>query len=148
MTDIVNHPPHYKTNGLEAIEVLEAFFEDDPLGWQIGKYILRYKKKNGLEDLQKAEWYLKRLIGKVKGEDVIDAEEVEPPARVYGRSVISLYVADCSKSWEGQSGTLYTYSEDGYSWGFTNSDGDRVNSGGSASGKKYDHDGPFRLVIS
>lgn len=65
MTDVVNHPDHYKSGGMEAIDVLEAFFADDPLGWQVGKYILRYKKKNGLEDLQKAEFFLKRLIAKL-----------------------------------------------------------------------------------
>ncbi|AFM54946.1 nucleotide kinase [Mycobacterium phage Astro] len=72
MTDIINEPDHYKAGGLEAIDVLEAFFPDDPLGWQVGKYILRYKKKNGLEDLQKAEVYLKRLIAKLTPEPPVE----------------------------------------------------------------------------
>lgn len=62
MADAVNHPAHYKAGGFEAIDVLEAFFPDDPLGWQVGKYLLRYKKKNGLEDLLKAQVYLELLI--------------------------------------------------------------------------------------
>lgn len=68
MTDLVNHPPHYKSGGLEAYDVLKAFFPDDPLGWQVGKYILRYKKKNGVEDLRKARWYLDKLINELSAE--------------------------------------------------------------------------------
>lgn len=68
MTDNVNHPSHYKTNnGLEAIDVIRAFTEDlkgveavDTS--QVLKYICRWKKKNGLEDLKKARWYLNDLI--------------------------------------------------------------------------------------
>jgi len=78
MTDMVNHPPHYKSGGLEAIDVLEAFFPDDPLGWQVGKYILRYRKKNGLEDLKKAQWYLNRLIDKFEGDAVPMNERAVP----------------------------------------------------------------------
>lgn len=68
MTDNVNHPSHYKTNsGLETIDVIRAFTEDlkgveavDTS--QVLKYICRWKKKNGLEDLKKARWYLNDLI--------------------------------------------------------------------------------------
>ncbi len=68
MSDNVNHPSHYKTNnGLETIDVIRAFTEDlkgveavDTA--QVLKYICRWKKKNGLEDLKKARWYLNDLI--------------------------------------------------------------------------------------
>lgn len=70
--DVVNHPMHYKTaNGLETIDVIEAFTED-LVGIEatdtgnIIKYICRWKKKNGLQDLKKAEWYLKHLIKHVE----------------------------------------------------------------------------------
>lgn len=67
MEDVVNHPSHYMSaSGLEAIDVLEAFFESDPLGWQVGKYILRYKSKHGVQDLKKARWYLNRLIDRLE----------------------------------------------------------------------------------
>ena len=68
----VNHPAHYQTSkGIEAIDVMEAFTEDMKgsdavLTATILKYLLRWKKKNGLEDLKKAKWYLERLI---KNED-------------------------------------------------------------------------------
>ena len=32
------------------------------------KYVFRYEQKNGVEDLQKARWYLERLIGEVEKE--------------------------------------------------------------------------------
>ena len=70
--DNVNHPNHYKTpSGLETIDVIEAFteglngFEATHTG-NVIKYICRWKKKNGLEDLKKARWYLDRLIEKIE----------------------------------------------------------------------------------
>jgi hypothetical protein len=72
--DMVNHPPHYQSkNGLEAIDVIEAFTADlkGPEATNTGnviKYILRWKGKNGLQDLQKARWYLERLINHVEKE--------------------------------------------------------------------------------
>ena len=72
--DNINHPNHYKTkSGLEAIDVIKAFTEDlkgveavDTAN--IIKYICRWKKKNGLEDLKKAQWYLNDLIKTVEGD--------------------------------------------------------------------------------
>lgn len=70
--EMVNHPDHYQTqNGLEAIDVMEAFTEDMTgaeafLTATILKYMLRWKKKNGIEDLKKARWYLDRLISKLE----------------------------------------------------------------------------------
>lgn len=73
--DMVNHPQHYKTeSGLEAIDVIEAF-TDGLQGYEavetgnVLKYICRWKKKNGLEDLKKAQWYLNRLISKLEKEN-------------------------------------------------------------------------------
>jgi len=61
--DFVNHPVHYTCHKYETIDVLEDWFSDDPLVWQVGKYISRYKHKgNPLQDLQKARWYLDRKI--------------------------------------------------------------------------------------
>jgi len=59
--DTVNHPSHY-TQG--KIEVLDFILDQDLpyLAGNIVKYICRYRYKNGVEDLQKAEFYLKRLI--------------------------------------------------------------------------------------
>ena len=63
--DMVNHPPHYQSaSGLEVIDIIDDFVPD-PASYYKGniiKYILRYEKKNWVEDLEKARWYLNRLI--------------------------------------------------------------------------------------
>lgn len=70
--DPVNHPKHYAgAKGIEVIDVIENFTSDlngieaTDTG-NIIKYILRWKHKNGVEDLEKAQWYLNHLINKVK----------------------------------------------------------------------------------
>lgn len=65
--DMVNHPPHYQQGGMEVIDVLQVFFPEDPLLWQVGKYIMRAGKKGDIvEDLEKAAWYLARRIEELK----------------------------------------------------------------------------------
>lgn len=59
----VDHPQHYQTkNGLEVIDVIEAF----DLGFNLGnviKYVLRCGKKDlDVQELEKAKWYLEREI--------------------------------------------------------------------------------------
>lgn len=68
MKDNVNHPSHYQSkSGLEVIEVIKAFTED-LVGMEAVdtanalKYICRWKKKNGKEDVKKAIWYLTDLV--------------------------------------------------------------------------------------
>ena len=74
VSDMVNSPDHYtyakeKMGGLEVIDILEAFFPDEPLLWQVGKYLLRAGHKGPmLQDLQKARWYLDRRITKEEKE--------------------------------------------------------------------------------
>lgn len=67
----VDHPPHYVTgSGLEAIDVIEAFFDDDFHLGNAFKYIARAGKKNDeIEDLRKAVWYILRRIEKTEEED-------------------------------------------------------------------------------
>lgn len=67
MAERVNHPPHYNAGGIECIDALEAatsglqgieaFCTANAI-----KYLWRWKLKNGEEDLQKAVWYINRLI--------------------------------------------------------------------------------------
>lgn len=70
--DMVNHPPHYQSStGIEVIDVIEAFtdgltgIEATDTG-NVIKYICRWKGKNGLQDLNKAKWYLEHLIKHVE----------------------------------------------------------------------------------
>lgn len=63
--DAVN-PDHYKTGGIETIDYLQAKLSTEAfegfLAGNVLKYVSRYNKKNGVEDLEKANWYLARLI--------------------------------------------------------------------------------------
>lgn len=71
-TDNVNHPNHYKTpGGIEVIEYIDSLLGDNTKAYYIGniiKYISRYDKKNGLEDLKKAKFYLEKMIEKMEDE--------------------------------------------------------------------------------
>ena len=65
--DNVNHPSHYTQGGIECIDAIECAMTnlDGFEGYCTGnilKYIWRWKYKNGTEDLEKARWYLNRLI--------------------------------------------------------------------------------------
>lgn len=66
------HPDYYiSETGMEVINVIEAYTFDlkgvecfD--AGNVIKYICRWKNKNGLEDLKKAQWYLNHLIEHVE----------------------------------------------------------------------------------
>ena len=63
--DMVNHPVHYNKAGIETIDALGAATNEGfkyYLQGNILKYIWRYEYKNGVEDLEKAQWYLNKLI--------------------------------------------------------------------------------------
>lgn len=71
MSDNVHNPKHYQgRNGLEAIDVHRNFMNDEQLtGYHLGnliKYVLRYRRKNGIEDLEKAKVHMDWLIEKEK----------------------------------------------------------------------------------
>ena len=56
-------PAHYTDMKLSPLEYITA--NEGEFTWCIAnviKYVSRYKRKNGLEDLKKAEWYLKEQI--------------------------------------------------------------------------------------
>lgn len=62
--DMVNHPPHYKTGGIETIDFIEAKGLNYHLG-NVVKYVTRADHKGArLENLKKAQWYLEREIAK------------------------------------------------------------------------------------
>jgi hypothetical protein len=70
--DMVNSPAHYNKAGIETIDIIQSVTGDgfeSYLQGNILKYICRYKYKNGTEDLEKARWYLNRLIETVTGEE-------------------------------------------------------------------------------
>lgn len=66
MSEKVNHPPHYTQGKVECIDAIESACAglDGFEGYCTGnalKYLYRWKHKNGLEDLQKARWYINKL---------------------------------------------------------------------------------------
>jgi hypothetical protein len=62
----VHHPRHYVQGGIEAIDAIEAAITglagtEAFLTGQVLRYLWRWKFKGGLQDLEKAAWYLARL---------------------------------------------------------------------------------------
>lgn len=73
VNDSVNHPSHYTAGKVECIDALEAATEGLPgikavCTANAIKYLWRWDRKNGIEDLNKAKWYIDRLIQMLKGE--------------------------------------------------------------------------------
>lgn len=67
MADNVNHPTHYESScSIECIDsMLIAFGRAAVINFcecNAYKYIWRYKHKNGMEDLEKAKWYVEKAF--------------------------------------------------------------------------------------
>jgi hypothetical protein len=64
--DVVNKPKHYNQGGIECIDAIEAMLtHEEFVGYLRGnslKYRWRFRYKNGVEDLRKAEWYENKLL--------------------------------------------------------------------------------------
>lgn len=62
----VDRPLHYGTGSIECIEYIEDMLTtEEYIGYlrgNVAKYLHRWRYKNGLEDLKKAQWYTARLI--------------------------------------------------------------------------------------
>lgn len=70
--DTVNHPSHYTQGRFEVIDIIEDAVQGaDPFEAvclaNVIKYTTRYRHKNGVEDLKKAQWYLAKLITILEG---------------------------------------------------------------------------------
>ena len=72
MGDNVNHPKHYQNiAGVETIDILNDVVKDlsgkqAAMLWNSMKYLFRFQKKNGIEDLKKSRNYLDYLIADVE----------------------------------------------------------------------------------
>jgi len=69
----VSHPSHYTQGGIETIDFIKAKMSHEQFeGYLMGnviKYLTRYNHKcNAVQDLEKAQLYLKWLVEHVKGE--------------------------------------------------------------------------------
>lgn len=80
--DMVNHPKHYTsgTLGIEVINTMEmCTTEEEFVGYlrcNALKYISRFENKNGLEDVKKCAWYVKKYLA-VQGLDEKDCKDEE-----------------------------------------------------------------------
>ena len=94
MGDNVNHPNHYQNiAGVEAIDILNDVVKDLPgtqaaMLWNTLKYLLRFQKKNGVEDLKKAQNYLQRLIDEIEAVHGTDKNIQENTKLEKGQCVI------------------------------------------------------------
>lgn len=77
----VNSPSHYNRGRIEVIDMIKESLSTEAyegfLAGNVIKYMTRYQLKGGLEDLQKANWYLARLIelkSEAKPDEEIDFE--------------------------------------------------------------------------
>lgn len=69
--DMVNSPSHYTQGSIECIDAIAQVVKDlDGMEamctGNVIKYLWRWKHKNGVEDLKKAQWYLQRMIDNFK----------------------------------------------------------------------------------
>lgn len=64
--DNVNNPQHYTSGGIECIDAMIAAYGEEVVmhfcQCNAFKYQWRFDKKNGVEDLKKAEWYNNKYI--------------------------------------------------------------------------------------
>ena len=71
----VSHPSHYNNRKMEAIDIIEMIIEiekNPKVAYNMSnvlKYLLRFRDKGTpIRDLQKAGWYLQRMIEKIEEE--------------------------------------------------------------------------------
>jgi DNA repair exonuclease SbcCD ATPase subunit len=98
---MVSHPDHYQSGKYEVIDIIDEFTKDLSGTEAVCtanaiKYILRWKKKNGVQDVKKAIWYLTHLV------EHLDNKEREEHAEFdeYRLNKLTMPV-DASRSSEG-----------------------------------------------
>jgi hypothetical protein len=139
MSEEVNHPARYNVGKVECIDAIESAvshcngFEGFCIG-NVIKYLWRFKEKGGVQDLEKAKWYLNKLTsikpsadnassesagtnGETNRDKVIKEIEVNPieviPVQIGNvtkrKILCKVLVDDTSKTFrvKGFSGTFY-----------------------------------------
>lgn len=85
--DNIKSPNHYKLSGLkvESIDVVKAVLGRDGFSafchGNVLKYLIRARKKNGVEDLKKAKVYLEWMIENLEGEGETPKQECKQDRR-------------------------------------------------------------------
>lgn len=74
-SDPINSPSHYTQGEIQCIDAIKAqMSREEYMGFLRGnliKYTWRCRHKNGVEDAQKANWYLTRIIEEWKEDDAV-----------------------------------------------------------------------------
>ena len=103
--DLVNKPPHYNQAGIECIDAIQAATGDGfeyYLHGNIMKYLWRYRYKNGIEDLKKAQWYLNKLIEVTNADQsILDFGDIKIPqtaTRTYQSIFANIVLLETTKS--------------------------------------------------
>ena len=91
MPDNVNEPKHYLQSSMECIEAIEGLSLDFHQA-QVLKYVYRHRHKHvelerQLEDLEKAEFYLKRLIHFAKERIYANGDKLVRQDRQHGQTM-------------------------------------------------------------
>lgn len=96
--DNVNHPTHYNQNRIETIDIIEVMLSPEEFrGFIFGniiKYMDRCNFKGQMEDLEKAQWYARKLV---------DDEECSENLENYKQWFVRLYEGQLEKAsglWE------------------------------------------------
>ena len=75
MTEQVNHPSHYNRGEYEVWDVLDDWFPNDPLLWNVGKYVARLGSKDTpAVEVGKIKNYLDRWLAK-RGVELLEQIE-------------------------------------------------------------------------
>ena len=74
----VNHPAHYNQGSIECIDAMVSAFGKEAVSYfclcNVFKYIWRARDKNGLEDIDKAIWYIEKYKELKKPHYVVEEE--------------------------------------------------------------------------
>lgn len=95
---MVSHPDHYQSSkGIEVIDCIEAFTEglDGIEATDTGniiKYACRWKKKNGIQDLEKILWYTQHLIDHLKNKDTEQVSSDKSATENYIDALMKKYI--------------------------------------------------------
>ena len=64
--DNVNHPSHYTQGKIECIDAMVSAYGTEAVIWfcmcNAFKYLWRFNKKNGREDILKCQWYQNKMV--------------------------------------------------------------------------------------
>jgi hypothetical protein len=85
MKDVIN-PSHYQRDGLECIDAIEAAVQNlsGAEAYATGsaiKYLWRWKEKGGKDDLNKAKWFIQKMVDYI--EELEFQEEIEMDETIF-----------------------------------------------------------------